>query len=447
MVKRNKTLETNKLQPSYSEVEIIRPELNLEKWCIWQPAKSQNKLSEVIIKRAIINADGSRLEAKVEVLPNIRYGPPTTETQKVYYALIRLWEKAGKPPRFSFSRYAIAQELKKPWGKSVKKLIDLALDQLQGTVFRWTNAYYDNKNKKLISELNSFTILSALKIKEGAGRFAPDQCFAEFNSLIYENLCSGYTKPLMFEVITSLDNGVAQILYTHLDLVLSSNKDGRYERRTQQLFFEDLQLISKEYNKLSFRKRTLLNILPKLEHAPISIGGYLSISLESTKDSKDLKLVAQKTDKTTTNDAETKFNAKQLVLYFLNQFGIERAIQAKELAQATELLKTYELTEEQGFYFVDFSKKETNKTNFRVASFNGIIKYINSALHDFESNKTTTLTSANNNICSFCVSTWLTLQLLKPTPGATDKVVVKCPHNEQKIKEIEKKHNAIRLIY
>src|SRR5437773_1480127 len=80
--------------------ETIRPELNLEKWpAIWQPAQSRNKLNEIVIERTITQLDKNKLSAKVEVTANSKYGPLTTEDQKIYYALQKLWEETGKPRR------------------------------------------------------------------------------------------------------------------------------------------------------------------------------------------------------------------------------------------------------------------------------------------------------------------------------------------------------------
>ena len=60
---------------------IVRPELNLEKWPgIWQPARSISKSDEIILERKRI--DGV---SRVEMIASSRYGPPTTETQKVIY--------------------------------------------------------------------------------------------------------------------------------------------------------------------------------------------------------------------------------------------------------------------------------------------------------------------------------------------------------------------------
>src|SRR5690554_952348 len=82
-------------------IERIRPELNLEKWSIWQPAKSQNALKTKIIEREITLADGSRVNATVRVAPTTE-GALTTEDQKTYYALVKCWEENDRPEAVAF---------------------------------------------------------------------------------------------------------------------------------------------------------------------------------------------------------------------------------------------------------------------------------------------------------------------------------------------------------
>jgi hypothetical protein len=89
--------------------EIIRPELNIEKLAsIWQPAKAKEKLDKVLIERP----NG----AKIEMTANSKYGAPTTETQKVLYALYQISEEQEHPRRIYFSRQRIARILKKNGG-------------------------------------------------------------------------------------------------------------------------------------------------------------------------------------------------------------------------------------------------------------------------------------------------------------------------------------------
>ena len=68
-------------------VEKIRPDLNLEKWSIWQPSRSKTKPRERIFKREIMLSDGRKVSAEVEV-GYTQKGMLTTEDQKTFYGLI-----------------------------------------------------------------------------------------------------------------------------------------------------------------------------------------------------------------------------------------------------------------------------------------------------------------------------------------------------------------------
>ena len=88
-------------QPTKTSVEKIRPDLNLEKWSIWQPSKSKTKPRARIFRREIVLPDGRKVSAEVEV-GFTQKGMLTTEDQKTFYALIKIWEEKGKPTEQTF---------------------------------------------------------------------------------------------------------------------------------------------------------------------------------------------------------------------------------------------------------------------------------------------------------------------------------------------------------
>jgi hypothetical protein len=137
------------------------------------------------------------------------------------------------------------------------------------------------------------------------------------------------------------------------------------------------------------------------------------------------------------------FNAKQLVLYFLEKFELSRPMRSSEITYANELIKNYELTEKQGLYFVEFSKSEASKTNFKIESFNGIAKYLNSALADLEKKNLSQPNSANR--CVFCKDFSGRISFRSNSNSMI--VATKCPHNKEKIKSMEKAQNSVALIY
>ena len=86
-----KSPKPKKEQSRFSDLpEKIRPELNIEKWAIWQPANARTELRERVFERTIEAADGSKVTAKLTVAPTTK-GNLTTRDQRVYYALNVQW--------------------------------------------------------------------------------------------------------------------------------------------------------------------------------------------------------------------------------------------------------------------------------------------------------------------------------------------------------------------
>ena len=84
-----------------TSLEKIRSDLNLEKWSIWQPSKSKTKPKERVIRREVLLPDGNKISAEVEV-GFTNKGVLTTEDQKTFYALLKIWEDKGRPKEQTF---------------------------------------------------------------------------------------------------------------------------------------------------------------------------------------------------------------------------------------------------------------------------------------------------------------------------------------------------------
>lgn len=391
--------------------EVIRPEINIEKMAqIWQPARAKEKLNKIVIERP----NGAR----IQVTANSEYGPPTTETQKVLYALYQISEEQGHPRRFYFSRQKIARILKKPLGKWADTIIERCLKQLRFTAFVLKDSFYDVAQKAIITPEDNVTILAKLKtITKTDGHITKEACYAEFDEIIYRNLVNNYVKPLRFETLLSLgDDGIAQIFYIHLDLILSSGELslGVYKRRSKELF-QEFNLVGKEYEKLNFRKRTLERVKEKLNGKELSKGGVLKIEIEKTKDQQDYLLIAN-----TVTQLPLKFDDPQpqaeiqpdpprpptrqskpelipvqvpggtpteLVQHFHKTFfkldGVEP--QTNELKQAADLINQHGF--EIARYIVDYGFKQAQETSFNIAVFGGIIQYAGRAKAKYKRNQ------------------------------------------------------------
>jgi hypothetical protein len=290
MISNTKALE----EQENKENEKIRPELNLEKWSIWQPASSKNKPTRRVIQRETTLPNGSRVSARVEIIFT-DLGGLTTENQKNYYGLIKIWEEKGYSNKLTYlSLRRLAKVLKKKWGTNTIESLSESLTKLRITHFIWKNSYYNSVTKETLEELDpNFTILSDLKIikRRRDGHVTKEGCYFKFHDAILANLLHNHTKPLLFDTVINFKSEVAQLLYVHLDLIFADKN--RYERRTKELF-EDLGLEGKEYKYPAGRKRILEKALTELQGAQLSSGVINVARLERTKGGKDYKAIFQK---------------------------------------------------------------------------------------------------------------------------------------------------------
>lgn len=274
-------------------LERIRPDLNIEKWSIWQPAKSKNAPIVRVFEREVTLDDGSKLTAQVKI-GFTDEGTLTTEDQKTYYALVKCWgDKGYSTDKTVCGLRELAKFLKRKWGTNVIDSITGSLTRLRVTPIIWRNSYYDSATGETIKELRPFTILSNLKIiqKENDGVVNRAVGYFQFDEHIITNLLNNHTKPLLFDTAISFKSEIAQLLYPRVDLVMADKY--RYERRTKGLF-DDLGLKGKEYVYLSARKRRLEPALKEMEGKPLTTGLLTKAALEKTSDGIDYKVVFEK---------------------------------------------------------------------------------------------------------------------------------------------------------
>jgi hypothetical protein len=411
-------------------LEKIRPELNLEKWAIWELARAKGRAEVKILERQITGQDGSKLTARVK-RGITDLGTTTTEDQKIYYALTRIFEENGRsegPTAFSLRQ--IAKILKKKWGTNVITSITNSLLRLRQTPFTWNNSYYDSTTGQTIKLLDTFNILSELKLceREHQGVSKSATAIFRFNSYIEKNLVANHTKPLILDAVISFKSDLAQVLYTHLDTIMADKV--QYERRTKELF-EDLGLRGKAYKNLSDRKRQLQKALKELAGIPISTGVITAATLEKTKDGPDYKAVFKKdvptelvvgtqsegqpknaaqnnnapdgsADASSPNPETEGDEARLLVLYFYQSFhNVEKASPSKkELEHARDLISKYGF--ERAKYVVEYSVREAPKTKYKPAVFGGIVHYAPTALAEYDKMFDAVQSNSEFLFCEFC---------------------------------------------
>jgi hypothetical protein len=388
--------------------EKIRVELNIEKWPgIWQPAKGHTKLAARTLERNVQIRDGGLASSKL-VIGFTDLGTLTTEDQRMFYALIKQWENSGKPvgrPVYFSDRLLSRLLRKKGWGTNVIEAISGSLRRLRLTPLRWIKSFHrsDDAAHEYEEEI-PFQMLDDLKIvtRKSHGHVTNQQGYFQFNKHIETNLMSNYTKPLLEEVFFGLESEIAQLVYTHIDLIMFGKT--RYERCTKELF-ADLGLTGTSYRFKSNRKQKLQRALIELQGVRLNHGVLKSATLVETADGHDYKVVFLKgaardlpalDERSETEDETVVVNhyaksttpeasqAEAVVRQFhLVVHGVDsHEPQSKEVSQALTLIGQYGF--EKIMYLVGYAAEQAKRTNFNMQHFGAVLNYASRASADFD---------------------------------------------------------------
>lgn len=450
------TIEESQNQKSQLP-EKIRPDLNLEKWSVWQPAKSKLQPKERVIRREIELPNGDKVLAEVEV-GFTNKGVLTTEDQKTFYALLKMWEDKGRgnDPTF-YSLRKLAKVLKKRWGTNVIDATSQSLLRLRITPLIWKNSYHDSTQKEYVEVLDPFNILSDLKIirRKSDGHITREFGYFKFNEFILKNLLNNHTKPVLFDVVLSFKSEIAQLLYTHLDLIMA--RRDHYERKTRELFFDDLLLEGKVYRKVSERKRTLERTIKELQGIQLSTGYITSIKLERTVDGKDYKLVVDKDQQQplaliaeadtgegrevvpiqTQESTTLGKQARDLVNHFHKLFHHSETPHpsSKAIGQATTFIAQYGY--DLAHFIVDYAHSEAPKTNYNPQTFGGILQYTARALAAHDQARAKEKARATTEQCTLCDHN----SFIFFEDDRHSSTAMKCPHDPEILKAIATARN------
>ncbi|MFB6273895.1 MAG: hypothetical protein ABEL51_13475 [Salinibacter sp.] len=274
--------------------EIIRPDLNIERWQIF--ATSQFKGASRVLERGNSKVAIGRVKDGKEPDGYREVGVLRIPEMKCFYALVELWEGAGKPSNANveFSLHEIARILGLSWSGRTFALIEEWLDRLKKIPIDWINAYYQKDMEVTESVLQSFTILNDLVIfkRSVSGQLSLALSSFRFHERIVRNLLDRNTKPLRLDQILALEKEISILLYRHLDLVMADK--GHYERTAAGLLTDDLQLVGSRYRYPSRRAQVLAPAFDELEGLELSTGVLTGARLERTADGRDWKGVFEK---------------------------------------------------------------------------------------------------------------------------------------------------------
>ena len=133
-----------------------------------------------------------------------------------------------------------------------------------------------------LEEVDRFNILSDLKIsrRKKDGHITYEAGYYSFNDFITKNLLARHTKPVLFDTILQFKSDIAQLLYSHIDLMLYGKT--QFERRSAELF-EELGLRGKAYKNVSDRKRKLESAMVELRGVRLTSGWISEAKIDWSK--------------------------------------------------------------------------------------------------------------------------------------------------------------------
>ncbi|HKX32807.1 MAG TPA: hypothetical protein VJ302_34295 [Blastocatellia bacterium] len=376
------------------EHSIVRPERNIDRIAaIWTPSSDRSESTTKVIEYEI-DLEDKKIQARLEIIPAVRnvggkhvHMLLTTFDQKVFLALIKLWEEQGKPDEFALlSLRRLAREIGLKWGGETIRVLESSLYRLTSVTLDLKQFVAKKGTKLELEILEPIRILTELKIikRKVNGEISKEKGYFRFHSAILSNIKANYTRPVLFDVVCSFKSDIAQLIYTLIDRELYGEKRKVYRIRSERLFSE-IGLTGKEHRYRSSRKRTLERALKDLIGKPLSSAGVVSrAELEPTKDGKDFNVIFEKGPRLKSLPPESpEAGAEELVAYFYRSFfGVQDGVRPgkKELQQASHLISMHGF--DQAKAVIDTAKEEAPKTNFDIKTFGGVMQYQAQALGD-----------------------------------------------------------------
>jgi len=280
MKNKKKNNELEEIKKEYEKrLEVVRNDINLEKWELFVVKKYKGKSREIIHRtkdrelKIIVGKTEEGLEIAVF----------DVDDWKVYYALVRLWEKAGKPlTPVNFTLRQLAGELGLPDDNRTYKYLRKHLERLRFIPIKFIETYYYKDGEQKLTVY--FTLLGNLKLFERKKERDNNQQYFAFSSFrfsdeVLKNLIEGNTKPVLFNVVKNLKTEIAVIVYRYLDLILYSVDEHEIDLKklaemcgiTEQPIWRIKQRLKKPFDELIGKEITggvivEAKILPSNDH-------------------------------------------------------------------------------------------------------------------------------------------------------------------------------------
>jgi len=133
-----------------TDKNIIRAELNIEKWPLFTTSSFKGKSKEFTRVVKLANGDIETRKVVIGKINNTEVGVFRIFDFKGFCALIKLWENQGRPADkgVTFSLKDIAEILSLSWGGKTFSEIKAMLMRLRKIPIDWTNSFYNREKKQ-----------------------------------------------------------------------------------------------------------------------------------------------------------------------------------------------------------------------------------------------------------------------------------------------------------
>lgn len=290
-------IEQLPLQLSIFEPEpIVRPEYNIGKFAgiIFASPYAKN-LDQPRTHEWRLRRGDDEITASLTITPQYGKQTPTTTTLRVYLALLQIWTHNGQPADgiVNFSARQLATIIGWKWaGAATANRIASHVSILKSTGLTWIFSFLQS-NGTLERKVSDISILQSAEYSERKTlfkdeRFSPVQR-VRFNADLVDNMLKGHVRPLNYNALKAIANDTTLNLYTRIDIYLA--KKPRWERRTIELFRDELGLVGKRYEKRFARRAKLRELIRELDGVELC-HGKLKVWMEETADGADDKIVA-----------------------------------------------------------------------------------------------------------------------------------------------------------
>jgi len=206
--------------------QIVRNDLNLEKWAIFT---THHQAGYRVLERNEPQPDGTIEKKRVIIGIKGATETLTTDEGKIFYLFIDLWNKQFRNPegKVFVSINKIVNSLN-DYGMNIstraggwqKKWLMEKFRKLQTIPIYFEESYEDKKAARFKSE--AFQLFTKVEMfTRKLGNDYTDKSYFQINPLIIKSIIDKNIKPVRLDVILSLKNPTSIIIYRWLDLVIA----------------------------------------------------------------------------------------------------------------------------------------------------------------------------------------------------------------------------------